>query len=45
MFDSPQVIGDMKDCGNLKFVEGDMFEAVPPADAIFMKVALIVNNI
>ena len=39
VFDSPYVIGDnMKNSGNLKFLKGDMFEAIPPADVILMKV-------
>ncbi|XP_028807802.1 probable O-methyltransferase 3 [Neltuma alba] len=37
VFDSPYVIGDMKGCGNLRFVKGDMFQAIPPADVILMK--------
>ncbi|KAI9086657.1 hypothetical protein K1719_031251 [Acacia pycnantha] len=37
VFDSPYVVGGSKDSGNLKFVQGDMFQAIPPADAILLK--------
>ncbi|KAK4256025.1 hypothetical protein QN277_008946 [Acacia crassicarpa] len=38
VFDLPYVVGDLKDCGNLKFVQGDMFQTIPPpADIIMLK--------
>ncbi|KAK1568277.1 hypothetical protein Q3G72_022528 [Acer saccharum] len=36
-FDLPHVVANLKDDGNLKYVGGDMFEAIPPADAILLK--------
>lgn len=38
VFDLPQVVADLQGTNNLKYVGGDMFEAVPPADAILLKV-------
>ncbi|KAJ7981527.1 O-methyltransferase [Quillaja saponaria] len=37
VFDLPHVVADLQDSENLKFVGGDMFEAIPPADAILLK--------
>ncbi|KAI5338510.1 hypothetical protein L3X38_017781 [Prunus dulcis] len=37
VLDLPQVVADLKGSKNLEFVAGDMFEAVPGADAIFLK--------
>ncbi|EXC27579.1 8-hydroxyquercetin 8-O-methyltransferase [Morus notabilis] len=37
VFDLPHVIADLQGSTNLKFVGGDMFDEIPPADAIFMK--------
>ncbi|GMN39005.1 hypothetical protein TIFTF001_008227 [Ficus carica] len=37
VLDLPHVIANLKGSENLKFVGGDMFEKIPPADAIFMK--------
>ncbi|KAF7833946.1 putative O-methyltransferase 3 [Senna tora] len=37
VFDLPHVVEGQQDSGNLKFVGGDMFQAVPPADAILLK--------
>ncbi|EXB67902.1 8-hydroxyquercetin 8-O-methyltransferase [Morus notabilis] len=37
VFDLPHVIADLQGSKNLKFVGGDMFDKIPPADAIFMK--------
>ncbi|XP_038888601.1 probable O-methyltransferase 3 [Benincasa hispida] len=37
VFDLPQVVADLKGEGNLKFVGGDMFGAIPPADALLLK--------
>ncbi|EXB67905.1 8-hydroxyquercetin 8-O-methyltransferase [Morus notabilis] len=37
VFDLPHVIADLQGSKNLKFVGGDMFDEIPPADAIFMK--------
>lgn len=41
VFDLPHVVDGLQSEGNVKFVSGDMFEAVPPADAIFLKVTFI----
>lgn len=38
MFDLPHVVSGLKGSENLKYVAGDMFEAIPPADAILLKV-------
>lgn len=35
----PHVVGDLPDSENLKFVGGDMFQGIPPADAVFLKVS------
>ncbi|KAE8669904.1 Trans-resveratrol di-O-methyltransferase [Hibiscus syriacus] len=37
VFDLPRVVAGLHDCGNLKFVGGDMFEHVPAADAVLLK--------
>ncbi|GAV60160.1 Methyltransf_2 domain-containing protein/Dimerisation domain-containing protein [Cephalotus follicularis] len=37
VFDLPHVVAHSQDRDNLKFLGGDMFEAVPPADAILLK--------
>ncbi|EXB31255.1 8-hydroxyquercetin 8-O-methyltransferase [Morus notabilis] len=37
VFDLPHVVGDLQGKDNLKFVGGDMFQQVPPADAILLK--------
>ncbi|XP_023554524.1 probable O-methyltransferase 3 [Cucurbita pepo subsp. pepo] len=37
VFDLPQVVGELKGEGNLKYVEGDMFNAIPPADVLVLK--------
>ncbi|KAM7251018.1 hypothetical protein ACFE04_022901 [Oxalis oulophora] len=39
VFELPHVIADLQD-DTIKFVEGDMFKAVPPADAILLKMIL-----
>ncbi|KAL3574319.1 hypothetical protein D5086_024932 [Populus alba] len=38
VFDLPHVVSDLQGGKNLKYVGGDMFEAVPPADALLLKV-------
>jgi len=38
VFDLPHVVADLQGSQNLKFVGGDMFEWVPPADAVLLKV-------
>jgi hypothetical protein len=38
VLDLPHVVSDLQGSKNLKYVGGDMFEAVPPADAILLKV-------
>ncbi|XP_072972737.1 trans-resveratrol di-O-methyltransferase-like [Typha angustifolia] len=40
VLDLPQVIGDMKEDGNVEFVAGNAFEYVPPADAVLLKMIL-----
>eukprot|EP00258_Populus_trichocarpa_P020362 XP_006388414.1 trans-resveratrol di-O-methyltransferase [Populus trichocarpa] len=37
VFDLPRVVSDLQGRKNLKYVGGDMFEAVPPADVILLK--------
>ncbi|KAG5233296.1 6a-hydroxymaackiain methyltransferase family protein [Salix suchowensis] len=37
VFDLPHVLSDFQGSKNLKYVGGDMFESVPPADAILLK--------
>ncbi|XP_065875152.1 trans-resveratrol di-O-methyltransferase-like [Euphorbia lathyris] len=37
VLDLPQVVDGLHDTPNLKFVAGNMFEAVPPADAVMLK--------
>ncbi|XP_022135671.1 probable O-methyltransferase 3 [Momordica charantia] len=37
VFDLHQVVGNLKGEDNLKYVEGNMFEAVPSADALLLK--------
>ncbi|KAK4255899.1 hypothetical protein QN277_008834 [Acacia crassicarpa] len=37
VFDLPHVVEGLQGYANLKFVGGNMFEAVPPSDAILMK--------
>ncbi|KAE8683230.1 Trans-resveratrol di-O-methyltransferase [Hibiscus syriacus] len=37
VFDRPQVVAGLQDSGNLKYVGGNMFEQVPPADAVLIK--------
>ena len=38
VFDLPHVVAGLQGNGNLKYVGGDMFEAVPAADAVLLKV-------
>lgn len=38
VFDLPHVVADMQGTNNLKYAGGDMFETLPPADAILLKV-------
>jgi methylase of polypeptide subunit release factors len=38
VFDLPHVVADLQGSENLKYVGGDMFEAIPPADGIVLKV-------
>uniref|UniRef100_A0A224X490 N-acetylserotonin methyltransferase n=1 Tax=Hypericum androsaemum TaxID=140968 RepID=A0A224X490_HYPAN len=37
VLDLPHVVADLEDTKNLKFVGGDMFVCVPPADAVMLK--------
>ena len=37
VLDLSQVVGDLVGSENLKFVGGDMFEAIPPANAVLLK--------
>ncbi|KAE8683231.1 Trans-resveratrol di-O-methyltransferase [Hibiscus syriacus] len=37
VFDRPQIVDDLQDTGNLKYVGGNMFEQVPAADAVLLK--------
>lgn len=38
VLDLPQVIGDLMSEGNVEFVAGDMFDYIPPADVVLLKV-------
>ena len=38
VLDLPHVVADLQGSKNLKYVAGDMFVAIPPADAILLKV-------
>jgi hypothetical protein len=38
VFDLPHVVAGLQGSDNLKYVGGDMFKEIPPADAILMKV-------
>ena len=38
LFDQPHVVADLQGGGNLEVVGGDMFEAIPPANAVILKV-------
>ena len=40
VFDLPHVVSDLKGGGNLEFVGGDMFEAIPSANAVILKVCI-----
>ncbi|KAL9441959.1 hypothetical protein AB3S75_020461 [Citrus x aurantiifolia] len=40
VFDQLHVVVDLKSNGNLKYVGGNMFEAIPPADAVLIKCVL-----
>ncbi|QHO09323.1 Isoflavone 7-O-methyltransferase [Arachis hypogaea] len=40
VFDLPMVVESLKGCNNLSFVGGDMFESIPKADAILLKLVL-----
>ncbi|KAK7405019.1 hypothetical protein VNO78_06151 [Psophocarpus tetragonolobus] len=37
VFDLPHVVDGLQETGNIKYVEGDMFEAIPSADSIVLK--------
>ncbi|KAJ4737267.1 O-methyltransferase [Rhynchospora pubera] len=37
VLDLPHVVGNLKSEGNVEFVAGDMFNHVPPADAVLLK--------
>ncbi|KAL3812860.1 hypothetical protein ACJIZ3_014128 [Penstemon smallii] len=38
VLDLPHVVDGLEGSGNLTFVGGDMFESIPSADSVFMKV-------
>ncbi|RYR68693.1 hypothetical protein Ahy_A03g015175 [Arachis hypogaea] len=40
VFDLPHVVHGLQGTGNLKYVGGDMFDSIPPSDAIFLKFIL-----
>lgn len=47
VFDLPHVVDGLQGVDNLNYVGGDMFERIPPADAILLKVKcslLLVNS-
>ncbi|GLT41056.1 hypothetical protein SLA2020_151460 [Shorea laevis] len=41
VFDQPPAVSGSEDSGNMKFVGGNMFEAIPPADAAMIKWVMI----
>ncbi|KAI5338461.1 hypothetical protein L3X38_017732 [Prunus dulcis] len=43
VFDQPHVVANLQGTHNLDFVGGDMFEKIPPANAIFLKVIIKLN--
>lgn len=40
VFDLPHVVGDLEASKNLKYVGGNMFETIPSADAVLLKVII-----
>ncbi|MED6217729.1 hypothetical protein PIB30_020360 [Stylosanthes scabra] len=38
VFDLPSVVADLQGIGNLSYVGGDMFQSIPQADAVLLKV-------
>ena len=38
VLDLPHVVANLEGTKDLTYVGGDMFESIPPADAVFMKV-------
>ncbi|CAI0552786.1 unnamed protein product [Linum tenue] len=40
VLDLPHVLSGLEDGGNVKYVAGDMFESIPAADAVLLKVLL-----
>ncbi|XP_047163539.1 isoflavone 4'-O-methyltransferase-like isoform X1 [Vigna umbellata] len=40
VLDLPHVVENLPDSTNLKFVGGDMFQSIPPADAVLLKLVL-----
>lgn len=40
VFDLPHVVTDLPGSNNMKYVGGDMFKGIPPADAIMLKMVL-----
>ena len=45
VFDQPHVVANLQGGENLEFVGGDIFEAIPPADAILLKVHICILNL
>ena len=41
VFDQPHVVGDLQGSKNLKYVAGDMFDTIPSAEAILLKVKIL----
>ncbi|CAJ1978874.1 unnamed protein product [Sphenostylis stenocarpa] len=37
VYDLPHVVSGLQEADNLKYVGGDMFESIPPADAVLLK--------
>ncbi|KAL5576665.1 hypothetical protein UlMin_018364, partial [Ulmus minor] len=40
VLDLPHVVANLQDCENLKFIGGDMFQFIPSADAVLLKLVL-----
>lgn len=40
VFDLPHIVEDLQGTENLAFVGGDMFQSIPPAEAVLLKVII-----
>jgi O-methyltransferase domain len=42
VLDLPHVVGDLNSEENVDFLSGDMFDRIPPADAVLLKVHCLI---